>query len=68
MGYRGRTAIYELVSVDDTLRRLIHDGAGEQALETHARLHGASLAEVGRRAVIAGVTTPEELLRVTQLA
>ena len=67
-GYRGRSAIYELVVVDDTLRRLIHDGASEQALEAHARRKGPSLAEVGRRAVLAGVTTPEELLRVTQLA
>jgi general secretion pathway protein E len=67
-GYRGRSAIYELVVVDDTLRRLIHDGASEQELEAHARRNGPSLAEVGRRAVLAGVTTPEELLRVTQLA
>jgi general secretion pathway protein E len=68
MGYRGRTAIYELVVIDDTFRRLIHDGASEQALEAHARRNGASLAEVGRRAVLAGLTTHEELLRVTQLA
>jgi general secretion pathway protein E len=67
MGFRGRTAIYELVVVDDTLRRLIHDGASEQALEAHARSTSASLAEVGRQAVLDGVTTPEELLRVTQL-
>jgi len=67
-GYRGRSAIYELVVVDDALRRLIHDGASEQALEAHARRNGPSLAEVGRRAVLAGITTPEELLRVTQLA
>jgi len=68
MGYRGRTAIYELIVIDEALRRLIHDGAAEQDLEAHARLHSPSLAEVGRRAVLAGVTTPEELLRVTQLA
>jgi len=68
MGYRGRTAIYELIVIDDTLRRLIHDGAAEQALEAHARRHSPSLADVGRRAVLDGITTPEELLRVTQLA
>ncbi|HVF36278.1 MAG TPA: type II secretion system ATPase GspE, partial [Candidatus Saccharimonadia bacterium] len=28
-GYRGRTGIYELVPLDDTLRRMIHDGASE---------------------------------------
>lgn len=68
IGYRGRTALYELVVVDDAMRTLIHDGASEQALEAHARLHSPSLAEVGRRAVLSGTTTPEELLRVTQLA
>ncbi len=68
IGFRGRTAIYELIVVDDTLRRLIHDGASEQALEAHARRHSPSLADVGRRAVLAGMTTAEELLRVTQLA
>jgi general secretion pathway protein E len=68
MGYRGRTAIYELIVIDDTLRRLIHDGAAEQDLEAHARKGSPSLGEVGRRAVLAGLTTPEELLRVTQLA
>ena len=68
MGYRGRTAIYELIVIDDAMRRLIHDGAAEQDLEAHARRHAPSLANVGRRAVLAGLTTPEELLRVTQLA
>ena len=36
-GYRGRTGIYELVAVDDAMRTMIHDGAGEQDLERHAR-------------------------------
>lgn len=67
LGYRGRVAIYELVSMDDTLRRMIHDGAAEQDLEAHARRSSPSLQEVGRRAVLDGLTTPEELLRVTQL-
>ncbi len=34
-GYRGRTGIYELLTVDDELRRLIHDRASEQALRAH---------------------------------
>ncbi len=37
-GYRGRTGIYELVVIDDDMRGMIHDGAGEQELEHHARL------------------------------
>ena len=28
-GYRGRTGIYELIVIDDTLRTMIHDGVGE---------------------------------------
>ena len=36
-GYRGRTGIYELVIVNDRMRIMIHDGAGEHELERHAR-------------------------------
>ena len=68
LGYRGRLAIYELVTLDDTLRRMIHDGAAEQDLEARVRQTAPSLTDVGRRAVLAGLTTPEELLRVTELA
>jgi general secretion pathway protein E len=66
LGYRGRTGIYELVEVDDEMRGLIHDGAGEQALERHARLHGPSIRADGRRRILAGHTTVEEVLRVTK--
>lgn len=66
LGYRGRTGIYELVEVDDALRNLIHDGAGEQQLERHARAHGPSIRADGRRRVLAGQTTVEEVLRVTK--
>ncbi|MCG5536229.1 type II secretion system ATPase GspE [Ectothiorhodospira mobilis] len=66
LGYRGRTGIYELVEVDDTLRSLIHDGAGEQALERHARRHTPSIRQDGLRRILAGETTVEEVLRVTK--
>ena len=36
-GYTGRTGIYELVKVDNTMRTMIHDGAGEHELERYAR-------------------------------
>ena len=35
-GFTGRTGVYELLRIDDTLRRLIHDGAGELALRDAA--------------------------------
>jgi general secretion pathway protein E len=49
------------------MRALIHDGASEAALEAEARRHTASLFDDGRRRVLAGDTSLDELLRVTQL-
>lgn len=66
LGYRGRTGIYELVLIDDTMRQLIHDGAGELALNRHARTLTPSIREDGWRKVLAGVTSVEEVLRVTR--
>ena len=65
-GYQGRTGIYEMVWVDDTMRTMIHDGVGEQGLEKHARLSTPGIRDDGRRKVIQGVTTIEEVLRVTR--
>ena len=66
IGYRGRSAIYELVIIDDVLRELIHQGASEQSLETQARKSSASIMQNGQAAVLQGLTSPEELLRVMQ--
>jgi general secretion pathway protein E len=65
-GYRGRTGIYELISVDDHMRTMIHDGASEQELERYARGSSPGIREDGRRKVLAGETTLEEVLRVTR--
>ena len=65
-GYRGRTGIYELVIFDDQMRTLVHNGAGEQELLRHARSLGPSIRDDGRRKVLEGVTTLEEVLRVTR--
>jgi len=65
-GYRGRTGIFELVMIDDTLRTLIHNCAAESELIKHARQHSPSIRTDGRSRVLAGVTSLEELLRVTQ--
>ncbi len=67
-GYRGRTAIYELIPVDAQLRQLIHEGAGEQEMLQHARLTSPSLIADGRRRVLAGDTSLEEVLRVTAVS
>jgi len=65
-GFTGRTGIYELIAVDNEMRTMIHDGVSEQDLERHARTMGPSIRADGRRRVLAGNTTLEELLRVTR--
>jgi len=66
LGYRGRTGIYELVSVSDAMRAMIHDGEGELAMEQLAREHSPSMRQDGWRIVLEGTTSVEEVLRVTQ--
>ena len=65
-GFKGRTGIYELVVVDDAMRTMIHDGASEQEMERHARNLTPSIRDDGRTKILAGVTTIEEVLRVTR--
>ena len=65
-GFVGRTGIYELIAVDETMRTMIHDGASEQDLDRHARKFSTSIRGDGRRRVLAGETTLEEVLRVTR--
>ncbi len=66
-GYRGRSGIYELLKVDEGMRHLIHDRSSEQALRDYATQHGMrSLRQDGMRLVASGLTSLEELLRVTR--
>ena len=65
-GYKGRTGIYELVTIDDELRTMIHDGSGEHELERYARTKGPSIRDDGLKKVLSGVTTLEEVVRVTR--
>ncbi len=65
-GFLGRTGIYELIAVDETMRTMIHDGVSEQELERHARTKTPSIRADGRRQVLEGRTTLEEVLRVTR--
>ena len=66
IGYRGRTGIYELIAVDDHMRTMIHDGSSEQDLERYARTASPGIRDDGRRKVMEGETTLEEVLRVTR--
>jgi general secretion pathway protein E len=65
-GYYGRSGIYELLLIDETLRTLIHDNASEHDLEHHARTLTPSIRDDGRRRVLAGDTSLAEVLRVTR--
>jgi len=65
-GFKGRTAIYEVVPIDDTLRRMIHSNTAEYELEEYARQQTPSIRADGLRKVIEGRTTLEEVLRVTK--
>ena len=67
-GFSGRTAIYEIVPVDEQMRRLIHGNAAEYELEDYARKQSGSIRDDGLRKVLAGKTTMEEVLRVTNEA
>jgi general secretion pathway protein E len=66
-GYKGRTGIHELIPVDEKIRELIHNGKGEQAIETYIRkISIPSIRQNGFDKVMAGMTTLEEVLRVTR--
>ncbi len=64
-GYSGRTGIYEIIEIDDTLRTMIHGGEGEQSIVRYAREQAPGILDDGRRRILAGETTLEEVLRVT---
>jgi general secretion pathway protein E/type IV pilus assembly protein PilB len=65
-GFRGRMGIFEIFTVDDETRKLIYDKATASVLRARAREMGMrTLREDGVRKVLAGLTTPEEVVRAT---
>ena len=64
-GYRGRAGIFELVTVDDKMQELIHDGAAEHELERHARTFSRSIRQNAQDKALSGETSLEEVVRVT---
>lgn len=66
-GYAGRTGIHELLVADDALRALVHGQAAEADVRAAALASGMALMrEDGERLVRSGITSREELLRVTR--
>jgi general secretion pathway protein E len=66
-GYRGRTGIYELLVMDDEIRRLIGVKADASAIKQAAVGKGMiTLKDEGADKVFHGITTTEEVMRITQ--
>ncbi|WP_275100435.1 type II secretion system ATPase GspE [Sedimenticola hydrogenitrophicus] len=65
LGFKGRVGIFEVFSLNDELRNMIHKGAGEHALEKAARIHSKGIRENARSLVLQGKTSLDEILRVT---
>ena len=66
-GYLGRSAIYELLIVDDDIRQLIMKNADASMIKAMAMDKGMqTLRQDGARKVLAGLTSVDEVVRVTQ--
>lgn len=65
-GYFGRTALYEILELDDEIRKMVLQHTSSQAIKRHAMSVGMiTLALDGWQKVAQGITTPEEILQVT---
>lgn len=64
-GYQGRAGIHEFLVVDSPMRRAIHEDLDEMSLETQLFKQANSLRENGLLKVINGITSLEEVMRVT---
>jgi len=65
-GHRGRMGIFEVFIIEDDVRKLIYDKVPSSVLRARAREMGMrTLREDGIRKVLAGLTTPEEVVRAT---
>jgi type IV pilus assembly protein PilB len=66
LGYKGRMGIFEIFLIDDEVRHMINNKASTVELRKRAREMGMrTLREDGIRKVLAGMTTPEEVISVT---
>ncbi|VAW73417.1 General secretion pathway protein E [hydrothermal vent metagenome] len=65
LGYSGRTGIYELLEVDEEVRAMIHDESNEQDITHYSHQQNHNIREDGLRKVLEGITTLDEIIRVT---
>lgn len=66
IGYRGRTGIHELLLIDDRVRAAIHRGENEITLIQQLGPARQTLRHAGRDKALAGITSWEEVMRVTE--
>ncbi len=65
-GYKGRTGVFEMLSIDESVRQLIIDGADNDTIRKTAAKNGMqSLRAAAIRKLLDGITTFEEVIRVT---
>jgi len=65
-GYKGRTAIHEILEVSQTVRKLIYDNAHEDRIRDAATEQGMTpLRDAGFEKIRQGITTPYEVMRST---
>jgi len=65
-GFRGRKGIYELVDIDETMRKMVHDAKSEDEMLQYVRRSTPSLFEGGVNLVLKGETSLSEVVRVTR--
>ena len=65
LGYLGRTGIYEIITMDETLRGMIHRNEDVQSIEKYIRPTSDSIRSDGFKRVLMGDTSLAEILRVT---
>ena len=65
-GFSGRIGVFEVVCIDDTLRRLIISGGDEAVISSYAFRNNPNLSSAARKLVINGETTASEAIRIGQ--
>ncbi|HEX8193852.1 MAG TPA: type II secretion system ATPase GspE [Allosphingosinicella sp.] len=65
-GYKGRVGVFEVVRIDDAMRKLINGGGDEALIASHAYRNAPNLGAAARALVREGVTTAEEAIRISR--
>ena len=67
VGYKGRTGIYELITINEPLRGMIHRHENIQDIDSYLQPKTPTIREDGFKRVLAGNTSLAEILRVTSI-